>query len=289
MRAIPTFLIGVLLTTGSFAQQHLPDQIYGHKMGVALTMDVFEPAKPNGIGVIWMVSGGWSSHYEDINPALAKIFTDRGMTVFEVVHGSQPKFQMTEILSDVKRAVRFIRFNAKKYHIDPNCLGVSGASSGGHLSLMIGATGDAGNPEAKDPVDRVSSEVEAVACFFPPVDLLNWGGEGIRPFKNPLMRVFWPAFGITAETPESTLEDMARQFSPIYSITAKMPPTFVMHGDKDPLVPLQQSELLMKKLDELKVPHELAIKKGGGHGWLDIGTDLPKFAAWFEKYLKPKG
>lgn len=269
----------------SSAQQHLVDVIYGHKSGVALTMDVFEPANPNGIGVIWMVSGGWTSSQSSINPGLAQAFTDRGMTVFEVVHGSQPKFQIPEILQDIQRAVRFIRTNAEKYRVDPMRLGISGASSGGHLSLMQAAYGGPGNPDAKDPVDRASSEVEAVACFFPPVDMMNWGKTGAKATANPLLRVFWPAFGINEKTPPEAIEKMGHDFSPIYGVTAKMPPTFVMHGDKDFLVPLQQSQLLMDKLQELGVPHELVIKVGGSHSWPDIGNDLSKLADWFAKYL----
>ena len=87
-------LIVLLWGAGTVAQEdhHLKDVVYGHKLGVALTMDVFKPGKPNGIGVLWMVSGGRVSNHESINPGLAKIFTDRGQTVFEVVHGSQPRF-----------------------------------------------------------------------------------------------------------------------------------------------------------------------------------------------------
>src|SRR5436190_15207371 len=88
-------------------QTRVQDVIYGKKMGVALTMDVFKPAKPNGIGVIWMVSGGWISNHNSINPDLAKVFTKRGQTVFEVVHGSQPKFTLPEIIQDIHRSVRF--------------------------------------------------------------------------------------------------------------------------------------------------------------------------------------
>jgi len=280
--------IALGLSLASSAQQHLVDVIYGHKMGVALTMDVFEPAQANGIGVIWFVSGGWFSNHDSVSPAFAKPFTDRGMTVFEVVHGSQPKFQIPEILSDVNRAIRYIRVNATAWHVDPTRLGVSGGSAGGHLSLMVGAFGGPGKEDAKDPVDRASSEVEAVACFFPPTDMLNWGGPGIRPFKNPLLRFTWPAFGINDQTPEATLETMAHDYSPIYGVTAKMPPTLLMHGDKDPLVPLQQSQVLDAKLQELGVPHLLIVKKGGGHGWSDMVDDLAKFADWFEKYLAKK-
>lgn len=267
------------------AQQHLVDVVYGHKLGVALTMDVYEPATPNGIGVIWFVSGGWFSSHDGINPIIAKPFTDRGMTVFEVVHGSQPKFQIPEILGDINRAIRFIRTNAATWRVDPMRLGVSGGSAGGHLSLMIGAQGGPGKPDAKDPVERASSEVEAVACFFPPTDMVNFGAPGKEPFREAMYRVFWPAFGFTDKTSPEDMDRLAKLYSPIYYITNKMPPTFVMHGDKDPLVPLQQSQVLMDKLQELGIPHQLVIKKGGGHSWPDLPNDLPQLADWFAKYL----
>jgi acetyl esterase/lipase len=91
------------------------DVIYGRKHGTALTMDVFQPTEnANGLGVIWCVSGGWFSAKEAINVGFTKPLTDRGYTVFAVVHGSQPRFTLPEILDDMHRAVRFIRANATK-------------------------------------------------------------------------------------------------------------------------------------------------------------------------------
>ena len=153
--------------------------IYGRKFGTALTMDVFTPKQDaNGLGVILVVSGGWFSSHEAIRPAFVTPLLERGYTVFAVVHGSQPKFTIPEILQDMNRAVRFIRYHAKDYGIDPDRIGIYGGSAGGHLSLMQGTAGDEGDPKAKDPVDRVSSRVQAVACFFPPTDFLNYGKPG---------------------------------------------------------------------------------------------------------------
>src|SRR5262245_30915472 len=74
------------------------DVIYGRKHGTALTMDVFTPKKDaNGLGVIFVVSGGWFSAHEGIGPGLVKPLLDRGYTVFAVVHGSQPKFTIPEV------------------------------------------------------------------------------------------------------------------------------------------------------------------------------------------------
>jgi acetyl esterase/lipase len=114
------------------------DVIYGRKSGVALTLDVFAPEKPKGVGVILVVSGGWFSAHEVIRPELCGEVLKRGYTVFTVVHGSQPKFTIPEILLDMHRSVRFIRHHAAEYGIDPNHLGIMGGSAGGHLSLMQG-------------------------------------------------------------------------------------------------------------------------------------------------------
>ncbi len=267
-------------------QSRIEDVVYGRKMGVALTMDVFKPAKPNGIGVIWIVSGGWYSSHAAINPGTAMVFTSRGDTVFEVVHGSQPRFIIPEIVDDIHRAVRFIRAHAADYGVDPDRLGIAGASAGGHLSLMIGAYGGPGDPSAKNTIDSGSSRVQAVACFFPATDFLNWGKEGAMPADTPNLHVFMPAFGINENTPRAYLPGIFRVDSPIYGVTDKMPPTLVIHGDADPLVPIQQSELLMTKLEELKVPHKLVVEKGKGHGWPGIEKDMPLLADWFDQYLK---
>src|SRR5438067_2151709 len=159
------------------------DVIYGRKYGMALTLDVFTPkANANGAAVVWVVSGGWVSAHELAAPEFpfspVNELVKRGYTVFAVIHGSQPKFTIPEILQDMHRAVRFIRAHAADYKIDPDRIGITGGSAGGHLSLMQGTAGDQGDPKARDPIDRTSSRVQAVACFFPPTDFLNYGEKG---------------------------------------------------------------------------------------------------------------
>ncbi|HEY2880841.1 MAG TPA: alpha/beta hydrolase, partial [Pirellulales bacterium] len=135
------------------------DVIYGRKYGLALTMDVFAPKEhANGRGIIWCVSGGWVSAKPQ-GIAQAKELVDRGYTVFAVVHGSQPKFTIPEVLDDMHRAVRYIKAHAQEYGVDPDKLGISGGSAGGHLSLMQGYAPKPGNPNAADPVERQSSSI----------------------------------------------------------------------------------------------------------------------------------
>ncbi len=280
------------------------DVIYGRKYGTALTMDVFTPAgKANGAAIVWCVSGGWFSNHDSINPrtGVPVELPRRGYTVFAVVHGSNPKYAIPEVLQDMHRAVRFIRANAAKYGIDPNRIGITGGSAGGHLSLMQGTAGTDGNPKAKDPVERASSKVQAVACFFPPTDFLNWGKQDqlVLPlFAKQIPRVM-PAFDFTTRDPKTggfvrvtdadKIKDILREVSPITHVTAKSAPALIIHGDNDKLVPIQQAEIMVARLKDAKVDAKLVVKPGAGHSWAGMDKDLVTMADWFDAHLLNAG
>jgi acetyl esterase/lipase len=294
---LASILPAVSLGDDSPAVDHKVDVIYGRKFGTALTMDVFTPKKANGAAVVFLVSGGYFSSHEAINQAFFQPLLDRGYTVFAVVHGSQPKFTILEIVADVNRAVRFIRHHAKDYAIDPDRIGVTGASAGGHLSLMLGTAGDAGNPSAKDPVDRESSRVRAVACFFPPTDFLNWGGPGQeRLHPKDFDRPFRPAFVLLELDPASNLlvsvvddaklRELVLKVSPVAQVSPDDAPALIYHGDADKLVPLQQSEEIVEKLKAAGVDAKLVVKPGSGHGWPGMLQDISAFADWFDEHMK---
>src|SRR5262245_48411909 len=205
------------------------DVIYGRKFGTALTMDIFTPKKPNGAAIIWAVSGGWFSDHRAINALFIDEFLKRGYTVFAVVHGSQPKFTIPEAVADMTRAVRFVRSHAKDYGIDADRIGITGASAGGHLSLMLGTTGKDGDPKATDPVDQVSSKVQAVACFFPPTDFLNYGEPGKEALGRGTLAAFRAPFDfkeldkktnafVTIED-ENKRREIGKTISLIYHVT----------------------------------------------------------------------
>jgi acetyl esterase/lipase len=225
-------------------------------------------------------------------------FLQRGYTVFAVVHGSQPKFAIPEMLEDLNRAVRYIRYHARDYHIDPDRIGINGGSAGGHLALMQGTAGTAGDPKAKDPVDRVSSRVQAVACFFPPTDFLNYGKPGeialgcgvLKDFKAPFdFHEFDPAKkAFVPITDVGKIIEIGRQISPITHVTPDDPPTLIIHGDKDFLVPIQQAEIIIDKLKAAGVETKLVVKKGEAHGWKDWQKDMATIADWFDAHLKAK-
>lgn len=259
-----------------------PDVVYGHKDGLALTFDVFTPVeKPRGIGVLFMVSGGWYSSWAP--PENMKRFTesltDKGFTVFTVRHGSSPRYGIPDAVSDVRRAVRFIRLNAEKFKINPDQIGVFGMSAGGHLSLMLGTTADEGIPEDKDPVLRVSDRVQAVVAYVAPTDLRIM----VKDAPDRL-----PAY---AKFPALNLEmNLAEPHSPLAQVTSDDAPTLLLAGAKDDLVPVDHSRRIQVEFDAKQVENKLIEYPDAGHGF---GGEVREQAdaemvAWFESHLKGK-
>lgn len=270
----------------------IEDIVYGHKDGLALTMDVMIPeTKPKNIGVILIVSGYWKSKKSDIPSEEALLrgqhwaqgLLNGGFTIFLVRHGSTPRYPVPEMVGDIKRSVRFVRLHAKEYGVDPNHLGIVGGSSGGHLALMAALTADDGKADAKDPVEKISSRVQAVMTWFPPVDFINWGGENTyKMIEKARPTLFQEMFGKITD-----LETQLKSVSPIYYLTAEAPPLFLVHGDADKTVPLQQSQILKAKYEELKRPVQLTIQPGGPHTyWPGIEKNYPAIWEWFDRYLK---
>ena len=286
-------LLSLVLGTGCLIAAPTPDSlkrtevIYGRKFGTALTLDVLQPSNPNGYGVVAVISGGFFSSHEAINPGFMKPLLDRGYTVFAVVHGSQPRFVIPEIVQDIHRGVRWIRHHAADYGVKPDHLGIFGASAGGHLSLTLGTQGKAGASDAKDPVERESSAIQAVACFFPPTDYQNWREPGDDAVGVGVLKDFKPAFGPRSDTAESRTV-YGKEISPIQFVTPTMPPTLIVHGDSDKLVPIYQAEAFLKKCQEVGVqaPVRLDRRPGKDHGWPGMEQDIKLFADWFDVHLR---
>ena len=259
--------------------------VYGHRHGRDLILDVLRPAKPKGIGIVLMVSGGWKSQAGSFRPWIAAPLLRRGYTVFAVYHVPQPEATVMEITDDVNRAVRFVRHNARQYGVDPQRLGVTGGSAGGHLSLMVATRGGPGAEDATDPVDRESSAVQAVAIFYPVTDLLNLGNSTENLGDGGPPKSFVKAFG-----PQSTnlavWKVIGRELSPIYYVTSNLPPALIYHGDADTLVPLDQSQRFQVEARKQGRIVELVVHHGGKHGWLSMVWDLRRFADWFDRYLR---
>jgi acetyl esterase/lipase len=264
-------------------QQIVPDVVYGHKDGLALTYDVIKPAKPSGAAIIWVQSGGWYSNYVEPK-ALAgasKGFLDKGYTVVILRHGSAPKYAVPDAAADVRRAIRAIRMNAKEHGFDPERMGVMGMSAGGHLSLMIGTTGDDGDPKAKEEILKRSSRVAAVVAICPPTDLRGFTTDPPAEIKKHA--------GLKPPlTFDSKLEP---EVSPVLKVTSDDAPSLMVHGDKDVLVPIEHSQKMLPLFEKAKVPVKLVTIEGAGHGFTSEQTRdkmSPAVLEWFDKYLAEK-
>jgi len=258
----------------------IPDVVYGHKDGMALTFDIFKPKRQNGAAVIFMVSGGWVSAW--LPPATAmpryEELLNKGFTVITLRHGSSPKYLIPDIVADVRRGVRFIRYNAKQWGIDPNRLGVYGGSAGGHLSLMIGTASDNGDPNAREDFLKESDRVAAVVAYFPPVDLRQIT-RGLNPPPSGTVLDRFPALNFEKEK--------AADYSPLLFVTPDDPPTLLIHGDKDELVNIRNSQIIFEAFRKNNVKTDFITIPGAGHGFR--GDDAKRAMAltvnWFEQTL----
>ena len=259
----------------------LPDLVYGHKDGMALTLDVLKPRTgANGAAIVYMVSGGWVSRWtppERLTDRLGFLL-DKGFTVVAVRHGSSPRYFVPEAVSDVRRAIRYVRYNAKAWGVDPERLGVHGGSAGGHLSLMLGLAPDAVDPEAEEPFMHESNRVASVVAYYPPVDLRTWARGRMLAVEGQR----FPALNFEKEK--------AADISPILFVTPDDPPTLLIHGDKDTTVPIEHSQRLIKALKDSGITSDFVTIPGAGHGFRDADLTQAQglLLAWFEKTLSRK-
>ncbi|HEY5966319.1 MAG TPA: alpha/beta hydrolase [Chitinophagaceae bacterium] len=276
--------------------------VYGRKDGMGLLMTQLKPkGRSNGKAIISVQAGSWFSNFGMIERGVyyKRQYLDKGYNVFMVVLGSQPRYAIPDQIDDLKRAVRYIRYNAKQLGIDPDHIGIEGGSAGGHLSLAIATADEKINTTASDPVDRVSSRVQAAAVLFPPTDFFNWGfpGAAMVNVRGPQIQArVYGAFDFkvlnnTTAIYEPVTDTAARnkigkEISPIYVVSSDDPPIFIIHGDADMVVPLQQSQTFVAKLKEAGVTNNFIIKKGGRHNPDDMKPELNQFVDWFDKYLK---
>jgi len=259
------------------------DVVYGHKDGMALTYDVLTPENPNGAGVLSMISGAWYSVWRAPRQRIGSMqpLLNAGYTVFAVHHGSAPRFNVVEAVSDVRAAARHIVAHAVEYQVDANRLGVTGASAGGHLSLMLAL-----NPEGKDEVPtgrrrwlgpryessaNTSAPLAAVVAYFPPVDMTAFMSQDER---SPQLKIS---------------ESEAVAISPVKYATEDDPPVLLIHGDVDKVVPIEQSEILVKAMRQNNMNYDLIIMEGAGHGFRGEQSEQARSAmvAWFDKHLSP--
>ena len=263
---------------------HLKKQIqYGpYNQKGSNSLDLYLPDKPVGKLplIIWIHGGGWVAG--DKYPCPSGALLKEGFAVASVNYRLSHEAIFPAQIEDCKTALAYLRKNAATYNLDPNRIGVWGASAGGLLASLIGTTGDAKEPEWAH-FDDVSTRVGAVCDWCGPSDLLTikqQSGLGIvMDHSNPTGPVSRFLGGTVLQR-----KQLAREASPVFYVRPNCPPFLIMHGDQDDLVPAEQSQELDDALRKAGVSASLVIVEKGGHDFYSAKA-MKQVVEFFKKYL----
>jgi acetyl esterase/lipase len=260
-----------------------PDVEYANPDGQHLKLDLARPKQGDGPfpAVLCIHGGGFRAGSRQGYDALCIRLAENGYVAVTVEYRLAPKYPFPAAIHDTKEAVRWLRANAKKYHIDPDRIGTTGGSAGGHLAQFLGVTADVKAFEGDGGNRDQSSRVACVVNYYGPSDFTKSYGKSVDAAE--VLPLFLGG----------NLERARRQHvvaSPLYWVTPNAAPTLCVHGTKDPYVAHEQAVWLVDRLKAAEVEAELLTLEGAGHGFK--GADAEKadkaMLKFFDGHLKPK-
>ncbi len=234
--------------------------------------------------MIHIHGGGWRGGSKNGVPGwLMKAVSDGWLTVISVEYRFTNVAPHPAQTNDCLRAIQFVRLNAEKWKIDPNHMGVTGGSAGGHLSLYVALHDDVADAKSSDPVQQQSSRVACAVSFAGPTD---WNLLGEMEHKHPAYRQL---IGYEPGTPVKDMDvDAMKDVSPITFVSSDDPPIMQVHGDADDIVPVEHARRMDKRLKSIKGKSELVIVPGANHGVAGAGDNVSKEAEKFVRELLVK-
>ncbi len=235
--------------------------LYAPKEG--LHLDLYEPTSKTPLPlVLWIHGGGWK--YGDKGFELfLRTLTRRGFAVASVQYRLSGDAKYPAQIDDCRAAFQWLSANAGLYNLNPRAAFVAGASAGGHLAALLG-------------VEEGTPAVKAVFAMYPPTDLTAFANPG-RP-KGLIPSLLGGS--VTAK------HDLAVDASPVSHVGPNAPPFLILHGDRDRLVPIEQSKELDRKLHAAGVESKLVVKSGAGHGFGLTERQVDEVAAFFHAHLE---
>lgn len=268
------------------------DIAYATMDGHELKLDIAYPKdnKTKIPAIVYIHGGGWV--LGDKNPNEAITYAKNGFVGIAIQYRLSTVAKFPAAVHDCKAAIRWVRAKAEKYGIDPDKIGVIGESAGGHLAALLGTSSGDSYLDGDRPYRKYSSNVQAVVDNFGPIDLLTLKDTPSPMDPNPAIG---PIAGWLGKSAQAAPE-LAKKANPITYIDPSDPPALIMHGEKDSLVPMQQSEVFYNALIKAGVKAKFVRVKNAGHGFepdprgATISPSADEIIAtqmgWFKEVLK---
>jgi acetyl esterase/lipase len=252
------------------------DVVFGTAGDRDLHCDIYKPAKGNGIGILMVHGGGWRRGSKDMLPPQAEVYCEWGFTCVATEYRLTPESPWPAQIHDVKAALRWMRASADEFDIDPSRIAIHGNSAGAHLSLLAAGTpgvdafeGEGGNP-------GVDTSIQAVVVVYPPTAF--YIGERTSGATN--------ASALLGQNPD---QEAARLASPTNWVSKSFPPTFMLHGTKDKVVPVSATIRMYNALVDAGAIAEMHIYAEQPHGWARrpawVKPTVDEAALFLERYL----
>ena len=266
-------LLGAMLWSAgcaAYGPPHTGEQIYRNMLfaspgGHPLRMDVYVPksSKPMPV-VMWIFGGSWKIGSKGYHVNLRDL-TSSGIAVAAIEYRLSGTAKYPAQLDDCEAALGWLRTHGRSLGLNPQRIGVSGESAGGHLAALLGTIESA-------------PRIRAVCVLYPPTDLVSLGRKYANP-KGPsdIERLLGG--------PIEQKLTLAAAASPVNHVGRSSPPFLIIHGESDELVPLEQSRELQRRLKQSKVPSQLMVIAGKGHWFVLDAQQLNKVADFFHSHL----
>lgn len=232
-----------------------PDIPFGTGDGITLLLDLYAPESGGGPfpGILLFYGGSWKGGSKDQLRVYAQHFARHGYVVATPQYRLRREGLWPRSVQDAKCAVRWMRAHAAEHGVDPGRIGVMGNSAGGYLALMVGYTAGLEEFEGDGGWEGHSSAVQAVVNIYGPTDFTDPGSR-----DHPTLQAYMDgAYDNNRERYEMA--------SPVRHVDEASPPTCVIHGTVDMLVPVRQADWLVEKLKEKGVPHHYSRINGWPH------------------------
>lgn len=251
------------------------DISYGQVGDRELKLDRYRPEGDASThsAVILLHGGAWRMGDKSMMKPFGEQLAEHGFVALAPEYRLLGEAAWPSQLVDVKTAIRWARTNATELAIDPDKIALQGFSAGGHLALMAGGTPDRPAYPANGEMADISDKVAAVVAFFPPIQFTT---------DTPSPGVL-AASGLLGE---SASKEAARKASPIFTVSADFPPTFLLHGTADRMVPHVTSQRMFHRLQEKGVPVELHLYPNHTHEFARLPSMLPTVQSEIALFLR---